>query len=149
MSFLIAAMVMGMIVSSFARHHEYQFHEIEHVEAVVMVVFFVLAGATLEMAALKGLGAIGVAYIVSRTAGKIIGAWLGATVTGSSQATRNWSGVALLPQAGVAIGMALVAATHFPEHRQLLLSIAISSTIFFEIIGPVLTRLAIKRASAG
>ena len=54
-------------------------------------------------------------------------------------------GVALLPQAGVAIGMALVASNHFPQHRQLLLSVVIGSTVFFEIIGPVLTRFALKR----
>ena len=55
-------------------------------------------------------------------------------------------GVALLPQAGVAIGMALVASNYFPEYRQTLLSVVIGSTIFFEIIGPVFTRLALRRA---
>jgi hypothetical protein len=56
-------------------------------------------------------------------------------------------GVALLPQAGVAIGMALVASSYFPEHGQTLLSVVIGSTIFFEIIGPVFTRLALQRAN--
>ena len=54
-------------------------------------------------------------------------------------------GVALLPQAGVAIGMALVASKNFPEYRQILLSVIISSTIFFEIIGPVFSRMAVQR----
>ena len=54
-------------------------------------------------------------------------------------------GVALLPQAGVAIGMALVASNYFPEYRQILLSVVISSTIFFEIFGPIFTRLALKK----
>jgi len=54
-------------------------------------------------------------------------------------------GVALLPQAGVAIGMALVAANHFPEYRQTLLTVVISSTVFFEIIGPMFTRLTLER----
>jgi len=51
-----------------------------------------------------------------------------------------------LPQAGVAIGMALVASNHFPEYSQLLLTVVISSTVFFEIVGPVFTRLALERA---
>jgi hypothetical protein len=55
-------------------------------------------------------------------------------------------GLALLPQAGVAIGMALVAANEFPEYRQILLPLVISSTVLFEIIGPVFTRLAIQKA---
>ena len=52
-------------------------------------------------------------------------------------------------QAGVAIGMALVAGNYFPGHAQLLLSVVISSTIFFEIIGPIFTRMAIRKAEKG
>ena len=55
-------------------------------------------------------------------------------------------GLALLPQAGVAIGLVLLASKQFPEYRQVLLSVVISSTIFYEIIGPVLTRLALQKA---
>ena len=51
----------------------------------------------------------------------------------------------MLPQAGVAVGMALVASSQFPQYQQLLLSIVISTTIFFEILGPVITRYAIKQ----
>ena len=89
-SFLIASMVMGAVITNLARHHEYPFHAIEGIEWPFMVIFFVLAG--------------------------------------------------------VAIGMALVASEHFPEYRQTLLSVVISATIFFEIIGPVFTRMAIQRA---
>jgi Kef-type K+ transport system membrane component KefB len=56
-------------------------------------------------------------------------------------------GFALLPQAGVAMGMALVAANRYPEYQQVLLTVVISSTVFFEIIGPVFTRAALRRAS--
>jgi hypothetical protein len=60
--------------------------------------------------------------------------------------TRCWMGFALLPQAGVAMGMALVASSRFPEYQQVLLTVVISSTVFFEIIGPVFTRAALRRA---
>ena len=60
--------------------------------------------------------------------------------------TRCWMGIALLPQAGVAMGMALVASNRFPDYEQVLLTVVISSTVFFEIIGPVFTRLALRRA---
>ena len=56
-------------------------------------------------------------------------------------------GFALLPQAGVAMGMALIAANQFPQHGQILLSIAISTTVFFEIMGPVSTRFALNQAN--
>ncbi len=145
-SYLIAAMVMGAVIANLARHHEYPFHAIEGIEWSFMVIFFVLAGALLELSALKDIGVIATAYIFCRAAGKYLGARIGSQFSKADQVTKNWMGAALLPQAGVAIGMALVASNQFPEHRQLLLSVVISSTVFFEIIGPVFTRLAIQRA---
>ena len=146
-SYLLAAMVMGAVIANLARHHEYPFHAIENVESPLMVIFFVLAGASLEIGALSELGIIGGVYILCRSIGKIIGARLGGKLSGADPGTKRWIGVALLPQAGVAIGMALVAANQFPEYRQVVLSIVISSTVFFEIIGPVFTRLAMQRSS--
>jgi Kef-type K+ transport system membrane component KefB len=143
-SYLIASMVMGAVIANVARHHEYPFHAIEGIEWPFMVIFFVLAGASLELSTLKDIGLIGVAYILCRAIGKYLGARIGSQISKADRTTKNWMGAALLPQAGVAIGMALVASNQFPEYRQVLLSIVISSTVVFEIIGPVFTRLAIK-----
>jgi hypothetical protein len=55
-------------------------------------------------------------------------------------------GLALMPQAGVALGMALVAAQRLPELAALVLPMVIATTTFFELVGPVLTRLALRRA---
>lgn len=145
-SFLIASMVMGAVIANFAKHHEYPFHAIEGVESAFMVVFFILAGASLEFSAIKEIGLIGVLYIVCRTMGKYLGAMIGSHYSHANPATKYWMGTALLPQAGVPIGMALVAANHFPEYRQTLLTVIISSTVFFEIVGPIFTRLALQRA---
>ena len=144
-SFLIASMVMGAVIANFAKHHEYPFHVIEDIEWPFMVIFFVLAGASIELNAIKDIGLIGVVYILCRAIGKYLGAMLGGHCSRASKETKRWMGFALLPQAGVAIGMALVASKNFPEYRQVLLSVIISSTIFFEIIGPVFSRLAIQR----
>ena len=147
-SFLITSIVMGAIVANFATHHDYPFHEIENIEWPFMVIFFVLAGATLDLKMVVDIGLIGIVYIICRILGKIIGAKIGGQFSKADKKTKNWMGIAMLPQAGVAIGMALVASSHFPEHRQLLLSLTISSTIFFEIIGPILTRLAMRQANS-
>ncbi len=106
----------------------------------------ILAGASLEFKTINEIGLIGIVYVLCRVAGKIIGARVGSQCSKADQITKHWMGVALLPQAGVAIGMALVASNHFPEYRQLLLTVVISSTVFFEIVGPVFTRLALERA---
>ena len=146
-SFLIASIVMGAVVANFARHHEYPFHEIENIEWPFMVIFFVLAGATLELRMIADIGLIGLVYIISRILGKFIGARVGGQLSHVDKTVKNWMGIALLPQAGVAIGMALVASIKFPEYRQMLLSLIISSTIFFELVGPVFTRVAIRQAN--
>ena len=144
-SFLIASMVMGEVIANLAKHHDYPFHAIEGIEWPFMIVFFVLAGASLELNMMKEIGFIGIVYILSRTSGKLIGARIGSHVSKTNPATKRWIGAALLPQAGVAIGMALITANHFPEYRQVIISVVISSTVFFEIIGPIFTRLALRR----
>jgi len=146
-SFLIATIVMGGVITNLARHHDYPFHAIEGIESLFMIVFFVLAGASLELGALAAIGVIGGVYILCRALGKYLGAWIGGYLSRSGQDNQLWMGVALLPQAGVAIGMALVASNRFPEYRQIMLPIVIASTVVFEIIGPIFTRLAIQRSN--
>lgn len=144
-SFLIAAMTMGAFVANLAKHHDFAFHEIENIERPFLILFFILAGATLEINLLSQLGLIGFIYIFARIAGKILGGWLGAHLSNASSNIQHWMGVALMPQAGVAIGMALLISNKYPEYQQTILSIVISTTVIFEIIGPVMTRLAIKK----
>ncbi|MBT8115482.1 MAG: cation:proton antiporter [Arenicella sp.] len=146
-SYLIACIVLGSVVVNLAKHHESPFHAIEDIESLFLIVFFVVAGASLELHALKAIGYLGALYIVLRSLGKYFGAWLGACLGQADQSTSHWMRFALLPQAGVSIGMALVASTHFPKYQQTLLTLVISSTVFFEIIGPIYTRWAITRAA--
>lgn len=146
-SYLITAITLGAVVTNLARHHERPFHAIEGIESLFMVVFFVVAGASLEIDALAAVGLIGLVYILCRSGGKILGGWLGARLGGASTDGESWIGLALLPQAGVAIGMALVASNRFPEYRQFVLPVVIASTVVFEILGPVFTRAALRRAS--
>jgi Kef-type K+ transport system membrane component KefB len=145
-SFLLTAMVLGAVIVNLARHHERPFHEIEHVDWPFMVLFFVLAGATLELSRVLELGLVGGAYIALRALGLIAGAGLGGAVVGAPPAMRRWLGPAMLPQAGVALGMALVAGNAFPELRGTLLPLVVGSTVVFELAGPPLTRLALIRA---
>ena len=146
-SFLIAAMVMGAVIANLAKHHEYPFHAIEGIEWPLMLIFFVLAGASLDISSVRDIGLIGATYAICRIIGKLAGAYIGSRASHAEPGTRRWIGAALLPQAGAAIGMALVASNQLPEYRQLLLSVVLSTTVFFEIIGPIFTRLAIRFTS--
>lgn len=146
-SYLIASMSMGAVVANLAKHHEYPFHAIENIEWPILSLFFVLAGASLDLGALWGVGFFGLVYVVIRVLGKFLGTWLGCVIGKADQETRRWMGVALLPQAGAAMGMALVATQQFPDYAQILLTIVIGSTVLFEIVGPVFTRMALKHTS--
>lgn len=145
-SFLLAAMTMGAAVARFASHHERPFHAIEGIEWPFMIVFFTVAGASLEVDALGTLGFAGAVYVGCRLVGKVAGAAIGARVARVDGVAGHWLGWALLPQAGVAMGMALIAADRLPAHRDLILPLVIGTTVLFELAGPVFTRLALRRA---
>jgi Kef-type K+ transport system membrane component KefB len=145
-SFLLTAMIVGAIIVNLAAHHERPFQEIEGVEWPFMVLFFVLAGASLHVDKLSAIGLVGAAYIALRAVGLLLGAYLGGGLSGAPTRLRRWMGVAILPQAGVALGMALVAGNAFPALRDTVLPLVIASTVVFELAGPALTRTALIRA---
>jgi Kef-type K+ transport system membrane component KefB len=144
-SVLLSGIVAGTVVANFARHHERAFHEIEHVEWPFMLMFFLLAGATLEVERLPELGILGIGYVVLRTLSRAIGGWLGGMLAGLPPAERRWIGPALLPQAGVAVGMALVAGEAFPQWRDTILTLTVATTVIFELLGPPVTMMAANR----
>ncbi len=146
LSFVLTAIVLGAVMTNVARHHDSAFHEIEHLEWPFMLLFFVLAGASLHIEALLGIGALGLIYIALRVIGKVVGAGLGARLAGAEPSIRDWTGLALMPQAGVALGLALLADQRFPELGETLLPLVIASTVVFELLGPAGTRLALARA---
>lgn len=146
-SFLIAGMTVGAIIANFAKHHDRAFHEIEHIQWPFMILFFLLAGALLEVDALVLLGWTGVGFLLLRIAGRFIGGVIGALLGRVPGSEVGWYGPALLPQAGVAVGMALVAGEQFPEWASVIMAFTIASTVVFEIIGPPLTLLAIRKVS--
>ncbi len=145
-SFILAGIVLGTTVANFARHHRRPFTAIEGIEWPFMILFFILAGAAFKIHTLQNIGIIGTTYILFRLIGRVVGAWGGGYVAGANQLTRNWMGFALWPQAGVAIGMALLASQRFPELKDVILSIVIGSTIIFEVIGPIMARKALAQA---
>jgi NhaP-type Na+/H+ or K+/H+ antiporter len=152
-SLLIAAMVMGAIIGNLAEHHEYPFHEINGIEGVVMTLFFILAGASLDLETLLLAGGVGLAYVLARSTGKVIACALGAKLglrgkQATPTANVQFIGLGMLPQAGAAIGMALIAAEQFPAYKQTILAVIVGTTVLFETIGPVLTNRLLTRNKA-
>ncbi len=144
-SHLLAAIVMGATVANLAQHHKRPFHAIEGIQWPFLLLFFILAGASLQLDSLLAGGLLGAAYIVLRIIGKISGGLGIGLLIGTTARTGLHSGSALLPQAGVAIAMALNASQNLDERGQMILTIALASTVVFELLGPLATRWALRR----
>lgn len=126
---------------------------IEQAGPVVYVLFFALVGARLEISTLPAMGALGILYIVLRSFGKFVGAWLGGRLGGAEKAVRENLGFGLLSQAGVAVGLALAASGRFAEAGEkgealgaLVLGVITATTFVVQIAGPIFTKFAIQRA---
>ena len=113
----------------------------------LFMLFFVISGAQLNLDTLPKVGLLGVVYICARFGGKFLGAWLGGTLTKQPAVVRNNLGWALMPQAGVAIGMATMALKQLPaEYSQLIQTVILSATLIYEIAGPLAAKTALQRA---
>ena len=146
-SYLLAGMTAGACVASLARHHSRCFHEIEHIEWPFIILFFILAGALYDPAMLVSAGLIGIGYSAFRIIGRVVAGWIGGRLSGLPGAESFWYGPALLPQAGIAVGMALAAGEAFPDDREAIIAVAVGTTILFELLGPWLTILAARRVA--
>ncbi len=145
-SFLLSAMVLGVVVTNFAKHHERPFHELEDIEWPFMVLFFTLTGASLELSTLSAIALPIIAYISLRSLARLVGCWPGAVLAGGSDSVKKWMGGALLPQAGVAMGMALIASAQFPQYADTIIPVVVVATMFFELVGPIFTKYGLGKA---
>jgi Kef-type K+ transport system membrane component KefB len=109
-----------------------------------MSIFFIVSGMNLDVSALSTAGYIGVCYFVIRIAGKYLGTYLSCLFTHTSREIRNYLGLALIPQAGVAIGLAFLGQRMLPaETGRLMLTIILSSSVLYEMVGPATAKAAL------
>lgn len=144
-SYILSSMILGVVVANTAKHHDRPFRAIEGIEWPFLIIFFLLAGASLQVDALQQAGLLAAGYVLLRILGRLVGAELGGWLCHADAPTRRWMGPTLLPQAGIAIGMALIASQEFSQFQEVLLPIALGSTVVFEVLGPVVTRWALLR----
>ncbi len=117
-------------------------------EAPLLVMFFVLSGAELNLHMLSSVTVIvaGLIYIISRSLGKYFGAFISCTISKCDKNVIKYLGVTLLPQAGVALGMSSIAMTSLPGDGELVRSITLFGVLIFELIAPTMTRIALTKA---
>lgn len=120
------------------------YSQVEKFSPPILSLFFVVSGMNLNLGSFSNLGLIGISYFVIRILGKYLGAFIGSWVTGAEATTRNYLGLALIPQAGVAIGLAFLGQRMlFPDLGDMLLTIILSSSVLYELVGPVAAKVAL------
>lgn len=145
---LLAGMMAGFVIINRAKRDVRLFRALNNFEPPIYVLFFTLAGVHLDLTALSQAGWIGVAYFTARFAGKYFGSLLGGTLSGSTAAVRNYMGLALIPQAGVAIGLVFIIAgdPQFSAWTEIVTPVVFAGVIVSELIGPSLVRLSLQQA---
>ncbi|MCR5149757.1 MAG: cation:proton antiporter [Clostridiales bacterium] len=114
----------------------------------LLILFFVMSGAELELSILKDLAVIGigVTYIITRSLGKYAGAFISAKIAGCDKITKKYLGITLLPQAGVALGMSVTVMQSFGEMGAVVRNLVLFSVLVYELAGPLATKLALTAA---
>ncbi|MCR4588754.1 MAG: cation:proton antiporter [Lachnospiraceae bacterium] len=123
------------------------FRQINNFTPPVMSLFFITSGMNLDVSALTTVGAIGVVYFLLRIVGKYFGTFFAGTVLKTDTNIRNLLGLALIPQAGVAIGLAFLGQRLLPpEMGSMLMTIILSSSVLYEMIGPVCAKASLVKS---
>lgn len=140
---LLSCMVFGATYINLTEDKKL-FRQINNFTPPVMSLFFIVSGMNLDVKALAHVGVIGVAYFVIRIIGKYLGTYVSCQMLGKDEKMRNYMGLALIPQAGVAIGLAFLGQRLLPEETgTLMLTIILSSSVLYEMIGPISAKLAL------
>lgn len=145
---LLSCMVFGAAYINLTRDKKL-YRQINNFTPPVMSVFFIVSGMNLDIRALSTVGVIGVTYFIVRIIGKYLGTYVSCLITGTSREIRTYMGLALIPQAGVAIGLAFLGQRMLPvETGNLMLTIILSSSVLYEMVGPVCAKLSLFLSGA-
>ena len=141
---LLVNMVIGAAVGNLAKRSAAIFEAITNMDTPIYVAFFTLSGAGLHIELLCSVGVIGLVYVFGRVAGKMAGAFLGASLTKSPPAVRKYLGLGLVPQAGVALGLSLLAKQILGRLGAVISTTIVATTVIYELLGPVCAKIAVK-----
>ena len=147
-SSLLVCMMMATVFCNICPSSEELMAKTDRWTAPLFVLFFVISGAELDLSVFSNWVAVlvGIAYIVLRSTGKLFGASISSRMTHCSPTIQKWLGITLLPQAGVALGMSLTVSTQLGPDGVVIRSIILFSVLIYELVGPMLTKIALTKA---
>ncbi len=149
LSALLANMATGMIIVNYAKRSDQIFSSVNDFTTPFYVMFFTLAGASLNLGILKNSALIivlALVFIIARAGGKYLGAYTGSHVTKQKPAVKKYLGIALLPQGGISLGLLVVVFAQMYDFYPVISTVIMLSILFFETSGPIFAKIAITKA---
>lgn len=146
LSSLLLCMAIGAAMANFSKASDAVMECTDRWTPPVFMLFFVISGAEFNIEVLKTVGLVGVMYLVLRSAGKYFGAMAGCAIVKTEKNVKKYLGITLLPQAGVAIGMAQLSLTVVPQYGEQIRAVILCATLVYELVGPLLTKISLTKA---
>ena len=146
LSSLLTNIMIGTTLVNLLHRHEKAFNAVNNFVPSFYVLFFTLAGASLDISILKTIGGIGIAYVFARGLGKYFGSFIGSLSVRGEEAVTKYLGLALLPQGGVSIGLSILVRQQLPEHATAITTIIMFSILIYETTGPIFSKFALEKA---
>lgn len=143
---LLTNIMMGATFANLRSYANRSFSSVNDFVPIFYVLFFTLAGASLDIKILYQVGIIGFAYILARGTGKILGASLGAKIVKAEKTVQKYLGFALLPQGGISIGLSVLVMQQLPQYSVTITTIIMASVLFYETLGPIFAKISISKA---
>ncbi len=143
---LLTCMMIGGILVNLMHNSKRVFNLIADFTPPINLLFFTIAGASLNLGILPKVGLLGVGYILARAAGKIIGATIGAKYVKSEKKVVKYLGMSLLTQGGISIGLSMIVARELPQFSESVITVILFSVLIYEIAGPILAKIAIQKS---
>lgn len=143
---LLTSMMMGGTLVNLMQSSKRIFGTMNEFTPPINLLFFTLAGMSLNIRVLASVSFLGIGYIIARAIGKIIGAGVGAKALGESKTIQKYLGLSLLTQGGISIGLSSIVQSELPQFSGSIVTVILFSVLVFEILGPILAKVAITRA---
>lgn len=143
---LLACMALGSVFCNISTESDSINDLCDFFTPPLFELFFVVSGAGLDVSVLPQIGVMGAIYVVVRCVGKYLGAFIGAKIMKAPDAVAKYIGPTLIPQAGVAIGLTIVAQSVVPHYAAQVRAVILCGTLIYELVGPAITKITLKKA---
>lgn len=146
---LLINIAVGSMVANVAKKPERSYAALNDMTTPFYIIFFTLAGASLDLSLLGAdslILIITLVYILARGGGKILGIYVGARIAKSSPTIRKFLGIALLPQGGVSIGLLVIVAVQMKTFYPIIATIIMLSILVYETFGPIFAKFSLQKA---